>query len=390
MSKNFLLLWCPQVISLLGSSMTAFGISIWVYEKTQNASLMTVTLFCKLAPMIYMSFFSGQIVDRFSAKRLFLMSELGLFLIILGLFYFYGQEALSLQILLPLLVLTGIFESLQSILFQTSVALFNKPEFYQRGQGIVTLIENAPLILAPFLGALAYEKLGLKGIFIFDLISFLVAMISISLIRFPDRVNSQKSRATWFSLESAKFIIHHPLLSRLQLFFASANFLNGLIGGLVTAYILSATEGNKMSLATVNTAIAVGTVLGSLYLLQNNWRFPLLQWITIGTIFSAASGRVLMVLIPSVFSWCLLLGIRSFLLPVISGANQVLWLEHVEKTKMGSIFGMRRLFGQGLYPLAVLIGGALSQIMTLQSMFILVGGLEMAVGIWGWRMLKEK
>lgn len=36
MSRGFLFLWGTQLVSLLGSSMTAFGISLWVYETTQS------------------------------------------------------------------------------------------------------------------------------------------------------------------------------------------------------------------------------------------------------------------------------------------------------------------------------------------------------------------
>lgn len=386
MSRGFLFLWGTQLVSLLGSSMTAFGISLWVFETTQSPYYMTLALFCKLGPSIYMSFFAGQIVDRFDAKKVFLLTDLGLLVITILLITAYTFQSLTLWILFPALVLTGIVESVQSLAFQSSVALFNKPEFYLRSQGVVSLVENAPVILSPFLGALAYESLGLGGIFAFDIVSFLVALIAVLMMRFP--VREKVISKPWFSLDAVRFIWGHPLLSRLQLFFASYNFVNGIMGGLLAAYILSSTGGDKSSLATVNTVMAVGTVLGSLFLLRGKLTGSMLIWIIAGTMIAGLTGRIGLALTSSVFAWSILISVRAFLGPVVSGANQALWLDHVEKSQMGTVFGVRRLFGQGLYPLAILLGGVLSKSVSLVTLFIFAGLLELVIGIVGFVLLR--
>lgn len=386
MSRGFLFLWGTQLVSLLGSSMTAFGISLWVYETTQSPFYMMMALFCKLGPSIYMSFFAGQIVDRFDAKKVFLLTDLALLVITILLITAYFSESLMLWILFPALALTGIVESVQSIAFQSSVALFNKPEFYLRSQGVVSLVENAPVILSPFLGAIAYESLGLGGIFAFDIVSFLVALVAVLMMRFPLR--EKPVFKPWFSLDAVRFIWGHPLLSRLQLFFASYNFVNGIMGGLLAAYILSSTGGDKGSLATVNTVMAVGTVLGSLFLLRGKLAGSMVIWIIAGTMIAGLTGRIGLAMTSSVLAWSVLMAVRAFLGPVVSGANQTLWLEHVDKSNMGTVFGVRRLFGQGLYPVAVLLGGVLSKSVSLVALFAFAGALELAIGIVGLVMLR--
>ena len=387
MSRSFLFLWSAQLVSLLGSSMTAFGISLWVYETTQSPYYMMLTLFCKLGPSIYMSFFAGQIVDRFDAKKVFLLTDLSLLVITVLLIAAYFSESLTLWILFPALALTGIVESIQSIAFQSSVALFNKPEFYLRSQGVVSLVENAPVILSPFLGAIAYESFGLGGIFAFDIVSFFVSVVAVLIMQFP--VQQKVLSKPWFSLDAVRFIWGHPLLSRLQLFFASYNFVNGIMGGLLAAYILSSTGGDKSSLATVNTVMAIGTVLGSLFLLRGKLSGSMVVWIIAGTMIAGLTGRIGIALTSSVFVWSVLMAVRAFLGPVVSGANQTLWLQHVEKSNMGTVFGVRRLFGQGLYPVAVLLGGVLSKSVSLVALFTFAGALEVIIGLVGFVMLRS-
>ena len=52
--KDFLILWSTQAVSQLGSSITAFALTIWLYEKT-GSSLSTAALtICSYAPYEYL------------------------------------------------------------------------------------------------------------------------------------------------------------------------------------------------------------------------------------------------------------------------------------------------------------------------------------------------
>lgn len=67
--RDFLILWGTQSISQLGSSITAFALTLWLYEKT-GSSLSTAALtICSYAPYVLMSIFSGALTDRFDKKK---------------------------------------------------------------------------------------------------------------------------------------------------------------------------------------------------------------------------------------------------------------------------------------------------------------------------------
>ncbi len=70
--RDFLILWSTQGLSQLGSSMTGFALSLWLYEQT-SSSLRTATLtICSYAPYVVMSVFAGALTDRFDKKKVML------------------------------------------------------------------------------------------------------------------------------------------------------------------------------------------------------------------------------------------------------------------------------------------------------------------------------
>ena len=57
--KPFLILWSTQSLSRLGSSMTGFALSLWLYEATGSALKMALASVCSYAPYVLMSIFAG-------------------------------------------------------------------------------------------------------------------------------------------------------------------------------------------------------------------------------------------------------------------------------------------------------------------------------------------
>ena len=67
--KNFLILWSTQSISQLGSSITAFALTLWLYEQTGSALSTAALTICSYAPYVLMSIFAGALTDRFDKKK---------------------------------------------------------------------------------------------------------------------------------------------------------------------------------------------------------------------------------------------------------------------------------------------------------------------------------
>ena len=74
---GFTIVWVGQIISLLGTSMTGFAMTIWAYEKTNAATALALVGFFFIAPMLIASPFAGALVDRSNRKMMMMVSDIG-------------------------------------------------------------------------------------------------------------------------------------------------------------------------------------------------------------------------------------------------------------------------------------------------------------------------
>jgi hypothetical protein len=53
--KNFLIIWIGELISSIGSGMTAFAVAVYVYQLTGNATMVSVAALLAYLPTILLS-----------------------------------------------------------------------------------------------------------------------------------------------------------------------------------------------------------------------------------------------------------------------------------------------------------------------------------------------
>ena len=93
--KEFYILWSTQSLSQLGSAMTGFALTLWLYEQTGSALSTAALTICTYAPYVIMSIFAGAISDRYDKKNTMLTCDaLAAFTTIL-VFILYKTDVLS-------------------------------------------------------------------------------------------------------------------------------------------------------------------------------------------------------------------------------------------------------------------------------------------------------
>ena len=73
--KTFIILWSTQSLSQLGSAMTSFALTLWVYEKTGSALQTALLSICSYAPYVLMSIFAGALSDKWNKKKVMLVCD---------------------------------------------------------------------------------------------------------------------------------------------------------------------------------------------------------------------------------------------------------------------------------------------------------------------------
>lgn len=62
--KTFMVIWFGQFISMLGSALSAFGLGIWIFQKTGNAASFAMSAVCTVLPALLFAPLTGSIADR--------------------------------------------------------------------------------------------------------------------------------------------------------------------------------------------------------------------------------------------------------------------------------------------------------------------------------------
>ena len=65
---GFTIVWAGQVVSLLGSGMTWFALTIWAWKITGQATALALVGFFSFGPTILLSPIAGALVDRWNRK----------------------------------------------------------------------------------------------------------------------------------------------------------------------------------------------------------------------------------------------------------------------------------------------------------------------------------
>ena len=73
---GFIIVWIGQIISILASGMSGFGLSIWMFQKTHSATAMGLMQVSFILPFLILSPTAGVMVDRYNRKLMMMISDL--------------------------------------------------------------------------------------------------------------------------------------------------------------------------------------------------------------------------------------------------------------------------------------------------------------------------
>src|SRR5919202_5673735 len=83
-NRAFTLLWTAQLISTMGSGLSALAASILVYRLTGSALSVGLMLMATALPSVFVGLIAGVFVDRFDRKRIMIAADLIRFVLVLS------------------------------------------------------------------------------------------------------------------------------------------------------------------------------------------------------------------------------------------------------------------------------------------------------------------
>lgn len=73
---GFSFVWLGQILSVLATNMSAFGLTIFVFQKTGSATALGLVQVFFITPFLLITPFAGVMVDRHNRKMMMMVSDL--------------------------------------------------------------------------------------------------------------------------------------------------------------------------------------------------------------------------------------------------------------------------------------------------------------------------
>jgi len=256
--------------------------------------------------------------------------------------------------------INGAFQTLQWPAYSAAISMMVPKAQYGRASGLVMLAESGSNIFAPIMAGAMLGFVGLQGILLIDVVTFLFAVGTLLFIFVPDpprTVEGQQGQGNFWRESAYGFVYiwRRPSLLGLQIVFFIGNFFATLAFTALAAMILYRTNQNAQLFAWIMSAGAIGGVLGGLLMSAWGGPKPRVHGVLGGWILSGLVGMVLMGVGQSWPVWALASFLGNLLVPIINGSNQAIWQAKVAPDVQGRVFSVRRLIAWAVIPLANLL-----------------------------------
>lgn len=184
--KNFSLLITGKLVSLIGSNIQQFALSLYVLAITGSATVFASMLSISILPRLLLSPIAGVFGDWFDRKKtIVLLDFVNAFIIgVFAVLFILNQRLslLSIYVLVILLEVTEIF--FHSAMSAVMPSLVKKEELME-ANALNSLVMNMGNMLSPIIAAFLYATFGLRFILVMNACSFALSAISEMFINIP-------------------------------------------------------------------------------------------------------------------------------------------------------------------------------------------------------------
>ena len=378
-NKNFILLLQGNAVSTIGDLMYSVAIGYWVYEQTGSSSLMGIMSAISMFVTMFLSPFSGSVVDKCNRKWVLVIGDLfqGLIMLSVGALAFLGKLNIGGVLIAAFLAsLGGVFYAPAS---NTSIIDIIPRDEIVRGQSLFSGVNTIINMVGTAFSGVMVAFFGVPLIIVINGLSNIYSAISELFISIPKTVQQGEIVTINSILNDSKAAIKeiyfHP---QLRLFIPCLIIINFLGAGPFTLILPFVMEkgfsvdqyGYLMSVWTAASLIAV-IVLG-IFKLSSKARF----W-TMALSFCSSCIFLILTYLSNDF---ILMCVMAFLGGMFNTAGNAIFnasfmLALPEKNR-GAIMGFVSSASVGGTALSAVIYGLLGDIFPLYIVFAIGNALS--------------
>lgn len=248
-------------ISIVGSILFSFSTGLYLLETTKSGVSFALNLSFFVLPVVLLSPYFGFLVDKYSKKKLILISDLLNGILMLTLYFLWGNGYNTLLIYIGS-ILTGIFSNLVAIAFETG-----KPELFEnkyliKVNSYSVIINNFSRILGPIFAGIIYSFFDLRIFILLNSFSFFFSFLfEIFLIFKKNKIQKEN-----YSKTSVTILFSNKILLKNIILLLLFNISTTLVYQVSIPYILNINFNIKKEIyGIIQAFLPIGMICGAFF-----------------------------------------------------------------------------------------------------------------------------
>jgi MFS family permease len=395
--RDFSLLWFGGVLSVIGDYFLFIALPFFVYERTGSVLATGAMFAAETLPRLLFGSVAGVFVDRWDRKRTMVFADLSRAVVLLPLLAVAAGGPLALVYVVAFVEasLSMFFLPAKSAIIPNLVA----ERDLTAANSLDSLSEEVPSLIGPLLGGALLGVVGLSGLVLLDIATYLASALLISLISVPTAaqegdepdVTPEVAVSAWANalkewLAGLRLIVRDRSVAVLFGIISVATVGEGAVTVLWIIFFRDVLGGGAQEFSYFIAAYGVGGILGGLLV---GWSSRLIDETRLFSLSLIANGLLLLAifnarLLPVIVALAVLAGVTVVGWFVTS---QTLLQKWVPDRYRGRVFGayettqaLTLLVGMGV---AVALEGLLGVVVVLS----IVGAVWSLAGVGAWSML---
>lgn len=362
-------------LSLFSNQLTAIAVPWFVLTLTGSATQTGLTAAVTLLPSVIMSFFGGAVVDRMSARKLSIFSDLISGATVMFVPVLYLLDMLSFPLLLVLMFLGAVFDTPGSTARGTLLPRLSERAgiSLERMNSVFGVNRAMTTLFGTVIAGLLVGTLGAVNVLWLNAIAFGISALAMTLL-IPE-INARPDSDTSVMDDIREGIGWLWQRNGLRTIIFAAVIINGIfspIAAVVLPYFARTEFGSATSLGILMSGFGGGALIGAIVYGNLGTKLPrrMQLLISLGLLSVPAIG---MTTLPPLWIAWLLNCVIGIGIGMVNPLVSTIIMTSTPQRMLGRVTGVFQAGAMVASPLGVLIGGPLIALAGLRSTFMIFG-----------------
>lgn len=376
---RFFTIWIGQAFSLFGSSLAGFALIWWLTQETGSATVLAIGTIMTMLPGIVIGPFAGALVDRWDRRTIMIVADTTSAIAAAILALLFWTDSIQIWHIYVSMFIRSLAGAFHFPSMQASTSLLVPEAQLTRVAGMNQMLQGASSIAAPPLGALLIGLLPFPAIMAIDVVTALIAVLSLVAVQIPNPVRAadtgERPSVLQDTLAGLRYIWDWKGLRAVMIFATVLNLLLTPAFSLMPILVTRHFGGGVFELAGLEAASGIGIIVGGLLLgIWGGFRRKIIT-VVLG-LAGLGIGTLLIGFAPG---WLYPMGLAGMLLvglmtPFTNGPLFAIIQSVVRPDMQGRVFTVMGAIAMGLSPLGLAVAGPLSDVLGVQTWYI-TGGI---------------